>query len=95
MVKLLEVDLQLYVIKKGWEFEKQTHIFSTKEECLNYIIDGNYVYLSNYKRMCKNHNWVYNIDDYDNTIIKALKNKTLKREDVKEWKLKYNESISD
>lgn len=79
--------------KHGWKFEKITPHYSNLNDALESIANGNYMYDSNYRRMCKNHNWEFNISDYDNAIMKALKSGKLKKEDVSDWKSLYNSAI--
>lgn len=51
------------------------------------------MHISNYKRMCKNNNWSYNISDYNNAIIEGLKLGNLSKDNVKEWKSLYDKFI--
>ena len=79
--------------KKGWEFKKITPRYSNLNDVLESISNGNYIYASNYKRMCENHNWKYNISEYNNAVIKGLKSGKLKKEDIHDWKSLYESAI--
>lgn len=78
---------------RGWKYEKIIHRNNTLFEALERISEGKYMPLSNYRRMCKNHKWNYDISEYDNAIIKGLKLGNLTKENVKEWKSLYNEYV--
>ena len=79
--------------KNGWKCEKFTHKYNTQQEALCGIINGVYMSGPNYMRMCKIHNWSYDVKDYNDAIIEGLKLGNLKKEDIKVWKSIYNEYV--
>ena len=71
----------LYTFIQNW--------FNTQQEALCGIINGVYMSGPNYMRMCKIHNWSYDVKDYNDAIIEGLKLSNLKKEDIKIWKSIY------